>query len=368
MEIFVELERKEFIKALTLGSSFSGKNRVLPALDYVRLDYDPSYFMEISSNDGEMSVRTAFRNVKCDVNFDIFLDPKLLLSSLKSLKDDTVKLSIKEKTCDVIHANGNYSIPLGVVDEYPQIKIDEENTCIVVKSERLFDWINIAKNFVGSDELRAVMNGIYIYVNNGMCGVCASDGHKLYNDYEHYSEDTTKCDGILTPNAINTVLSMLNGTESATILFGERNMSFTAGDTSITCRKIEGRYPNFNAVIPQTHSIDVYVDKDTISESLNRVLCMANSSCLVKMRIDGLNVTLTAEDIDFSKKANDYFLATDSNKNITIGLKGIFFKLCLDAILSDNVKIEMTDHSRAIVLIDSKEPNKRILLMPMQII
>jgi hypothetical protein len=74
---------------------------------------------------------------------------------------------------------------------------------------------------------------------------------------------------------------------------------------------------------------------------------MANSSCLVKMRIDGLNVTLTAEDIDFSKKANDYFLATDSNKNITIGLKGIFFKLCLDAILSDNVKIEMNKFKTA---------------------
>lgn len=361
----IKVNRKDFIQALSLGSSFSGKNKALTALDYVKFNVKDCD-IKLSSNDGEIAINTIYRSAETEYEGEFFSDPKLILSALKTLKDEIVVLSlVDEKTLEIKHNNGKFSIPLGNVDEYPTPKMDEDVVKAEISSEVLFKWIKEARMFVANDELRPVMNGILIYYKNGEFGVCASDGHKLYTDNTKCTFEFGDVDAVLSDKAISALLDTINGTQTTKIFFGDRNVAFKAGDTSIMCRKIEGRYPNFKSVIPSSHTIECDCNKEEMQESLTRVLTMANATSLVKMQLDGMECKLIAEDFDFSRKGEDSFFVSSLNEKITIGFKGIFMKICLDSIDSDNVILEMTDSSRAIVMRDSKNENKTLLLMPM---
>ena len=214
------------------------------------------------------------------------------------------------------------------------------------------------------------MNGVYLYVRDNQIGVCASDGHKLYADSKPYNSDAM-VDAILSSKAISTLLDTINNTENTTIFFGERNVAFKAGNTSIMCRKIDGRYPNFKSVIPQAHNFSVECNKEDFVESISRCLIMANQSSLIRMTISSENsMELVAEDIDFSRKGQEFVDVENNtlkNGHLEIGFKGTFANVCMSAISSDKVRLELTDASRPIVMKDLDNETKTLILMPMML-
>lgn len=365
----VIVNRKEFIQALSLGSSFSGKNKALMALDYTRLVFKENK-CKITSNDGEMAITTTYMTSDYMLGEDtVYIEAKTMLNALKSIKEEEVAIDFDEKYCVIKHKRGVFNIPYGEVDAYPIPQMDKDSTILSVDSEALFNWMKEARQFVADDQLRPVMNGVYLFVRDNTIGVCASDGHRLYADSKHYDSDAN-VDVILSAKAISTLLDTINNTEHTTIYFGERNVAFKAGDTSIMCRKIDGRYPNFKSVIPQSYNFSVECNRDEFVESISRCLIMANQSSLIRMTIRGNenSMELVAEDIDFSRKGQEFVdVANNTLKNghLEIGFKGTFANVCMSAISSDNVRFELTDATRAIVMKDLDNEEKTLLLMPM---
>lgn len=363
----ITVNRKDFLQSLQLGSSFSGKNKSLYALDFTRLVFKGTT-CRITSNDGEMAITTS-HHIESTNNEDVeyYVDAKTLINALRSIKEEYVTLDFDEKYCIIEHKRGKFEVPYGDVDVYPVPSMDKEPTTVVVSSEKLFNWLKEARQFVANDELRPVMCGVYIYIKDNSIGVCASDGSRLYTDCDDFESDR-EVDAILSAKAITTILDMINDTDETMIYFGERNVAFRAGDTSVMCRKIDGRFPNFNSVIPKAYKFNVSCNKEEFTESLSRCLIMANNNSLIKMTLENCLMKLVAEDLDFSKKGEDFVDITHhtmTDSQFEIGFKGTFAKTCLEAISSENVTLELTEASRAIVMKDSDNVNKVILLMPM---
>ena len=366
----VIVNRKEFIQALSLGSSLSGRNKALMALDYTRLVFKENK-CKITSNDGEMAITTTYTTSDYMMGEDtVYIEAKTMLNALKSIKEEEVAIDFDEKSCVIKHNRGVFNIPYGYVDAYPIPQMDKDSTILSVESETLFNWMKDARRFVAYDQLRPVMNGVYLFVRDNTIGVCASDGHRLYSDSKPYDSDAN-VDAILSSKAISTLLDTINNTESTTIYFGERNVAFKAGDTSIMCRKIDGRYPNFKSVIPQSHNFSIECNKEDFVESISRCLIMANQSSLIRMTISTENqMELVTEDIDFSRKGQEFIDVENNtlkNGKLEIGFKGTFANVCMSAISSDKVRLELTDASRAIVMKDLDNEDKTLLLMPMAI-
>lgn len=366
----VIVNRKEFIQALSLGSSFSGKNKALMALDYTRLVFKDNK-CKITSNDGEMAITTTYLMQDFMLGDDtMYVEAKTMLNALKSIKEEEVTIDFSEQSCVIKHKRGVFDIPYGDVDSYPIPQMDKDSTILSVDSETLFNWLKEARLFVADDQLRPVMNGVYLFIRDNQIGVCASDGHRLYADSKNYDSDSN-VDAILSSKAISTLLDTINNTENTTIYFGERNVAFKAGDTSIMCRKIDGRYPNFKSVIPQTHNFSVECNKEDFVESISRCLIMANQSSLIRMTINhnSNSMELVAEDIDFSRKGQEFVDVENntltSGAHLEMGFKGTFANVCMGAISSDKVRLELMDASRPIVMKDLDNECKTILLMPM---
>ena len=156
-----------------------------------------------------------------------------------------------------------------------------------------------------------------------------------------------------------------------TIAFDERNAVFELGNYHMICRLIEGRYPNYNSVIPKDNPFKVTVDRASLIGALRRVAIFSSqASSLVKLNIKPGSINISAQDIDFSTSAEESLPCQYSDSEMSIGFKSTFLIDILSNISSAEVILELADPSRAglIVPVEQEEGEKLLtLLMPMML-
>jgi len=159
--------------------------------------------------------------------------------------------------------------------------------------------------------------------------------------------------------------------EEVTISFDDRNALIEMASTALQCRLIEGRYPNYNSVIPQNNPNELRVDRQGLLSALRRVQPFANdSSNLIRFRVENTTLQLDAEDYDFSKTATERMACEYNGQPMSIGFKGSSFIEILSSFDSPEAIIRLADPSRAGVVMPSEQPENQeilMLMMPMLI-
>ena len=191
-----------------------------------------------------------------------------------------------------------YPLPTSISDEAQVVAID---------AQVLLQGISKSIFATAEDELRPVMNGIYFDISTESVTFVASDGHKLVRDRYYSSKGEQASSFIMPKKPAKTLKDILAREEGeAVIKFDNNNAQIIVDNYTLNCRLIEGRYPNYNSVIPQDNPFKVRIDRQALIGALRRVLVFANTSTnLIKLRIGTNNVTVSAQDIDFAKKAEE---------------------------------------------------------------
>jgi DNA polymerase-3 subunit beta len=153
------------------------------------------------------------------------------------------------------------------------------------------------------------------------------------------------------------------------VTFGAKNARFEFGNTIIVCRQIEGRFPNYNAVIPQANQNIVTVDRQTLINACKRVAVFANTgTSLLKLSLSENQIRISAQDIDFSTSAEETIACSYAGTPMSIGFKAPFLIEILSSIACDEVLLELADPARAglIMPLENEEgQDVLMLLMPM---
>jgi len=364
----ISINRKQFLDALTIGASMAGKAKTVPILECVKCRVKDNDITFVST-DVECWVlkRSTVISSECDGEF--CLNPSDITKALKSIKDDIVDIIVHDSNTIVRHENGTIEFPSYDYKAFPtSIKGDNAQT-MTIKSELLYNWINKARAFAANDDLRPVMNGMYLYIKDGKIGVCATDAHKLYTDFTDFDgDDTIDMSAILSSRAFAPLMNIINGTTTVSMSVDNRNIIFSTNDAKISCRIVEGNYPNFKMILPSSSKITVGAMTSDLIGAINRVSMFTNiTTSLVKLRTDNDVLIVSGQDINFNKKAEDSCDITLDGDNIEIGVKGDYMATCLNVVSSDAVCLEMNDSTKPIVLKDSANPNTTILIMPMLI-
>lgn len=363
MEIL--LNKRDFIKAAQIGGSFSGKSKLLPILDCVKIIVNGSK-MYISSCDNENSISTSidiegnFENKSFCINYKDAIDYiKLIPTEMFSFIADFEKNELK-----IEHFNGSFNMPIESADEFPATNIEKETKDISIAGDVLFDWIGKGINFTSSDDLRPVMTGIYIYVKDGKMGFCSTDGHILINESTDYYDKEMETSFIINRSTNKSVMMSICG--DTKIKVGTKNVLFQCGNTFISSRIIEGKYPNFESVIPQSNAIRTEVNRKKLIDAINRSNISSSSNGLIIMDIESNSIKVMSENIDYSKKSSEK-IECNSNESIRIGVNYKAISNVLNSFSSDDIYLEMNDPTRAILVKSEKEESIVTLAMPMMI-
>lgn len=366
----LEIQRKEFIDVLAGGSQFAGRNKTMAVLNNVKITVKGNQ-ISVSSFDLENAIVKRGQVISSEEDICFLVDAKDLLITISSLKDENIALyaNVVGGILEIVHTKGKMTLPISSGNTFPTPQKEENMNNITLPSETLYNWLKIAVNFVATDNIRPTMTGVYLLKEGGKIWCAATDAHQLFSDYiECESGDDKVVDTILSPSAVKAIMNMINETTDVTLSIGTKNTIVRTKDSTLSTRKIEGRYPNFRGIIPKESSIKLNVNKDDITDSVKRAIITANiGTSLLKMKVDGVSLKLESEDLDFAKKTDETIFCNSANGEITIGVKGTLFSNILNLINNDTLNIEMNNNASAIVIKAENKPNMTMLVMPMLI-
>lgn len=360
-------------KLAALSKVINSKN-ALPILgDFV---FDISgRTLQLTASDSENTMQTTVELNDADGEGRFAIGNHDLLEAVKGFSEQpiTFDVDMTQNMAKISYQNGLFSLPVENADEFPAAQqVSNDANTIVISNQLLLDNINRSLFATAQDELRPVMNGIYFDLTPDCLAVVASDGHKLVRNKIFTIKSDLPAAFIL-PKKPATLLKNLLGKDGGdvTIRFDERNAEVSYGEGTILCRLIEGRYPNYNSVIPQNNPNELRVDRNGLLAALRRVQPFANdSSNLIRFHVEGATLQLDAEDYDFSKTATERMGCEYSGQPMSIGFKGSSFIEILGNFACPEVIIQLADPSRAGLVLPSEQPENQdvlMLMMPMLI-
>jgi DNA polymerase-3 subunit beta len=298
---------------------------------------------------------------------------KILLEPLKKLPEQPLTFDINDDNLEIFiyFENGKYNFIGQKGDSYPQQKpLNDMSFTFSIESQILLGGVNRAIFATGEDELRPIMNGIFFDKQPDSLTFVASNGHKLVRLRNNGVKSDETASFILPKKPANLLKSVLaRNSEPVKIQFDENNAYFATNNFEMVCRLIEGRYPNYNSVIPLNNPNKLTIDRLLFLSALERVAVFSNpASTLVKLQLSNDLIVISAQDIDFSTSAEEKINCHYSGMNMDIGFRANFLIEMLSNISASEVRLALTDPSRAGVIVPvENEENEEILmlLMPM---
>ena len=358
----------------TTGKVISNKN-TLPILDYFLMELNGTT-LKVTTSDLETTLIGSIEVDSVESEGTIAAPGKLMLDSLKEFPELPLTIDVNDKNWEIRieWKSGSLSIPGASAVSYPAVpQLSAEKKELTLDVDTLVNGINKTIFATADDELRPVMNGIYINLQPSSLTFVGTDAHKLVK-YESETENDITASFILPKKPANLLKTVLLKEEedAITVSFDSKNAMFRLKSHTLVCRLIEGNYPNYNAVIPSNNPNKVLVDRIELVNGIKRVaVCSNPTTNLIRMDIADNRINLTAQDIDFSVSANETISCSYDGQPIEIGFKSTFLVEILSNMETPTVVIELADSTRAGVfkpVYDDKQTfSSLMLLMPMMI-
>jgi len=359
-------------KLSTLSKVINSKNS-LSILD--------SFLFEITDNQLTLTASDNANMMKCNIELNecdgdgAFCIPnRIIQTAVKELAEQplTFEVNTNDNSIQMIYQNGSYRIVGQNADDYPrQTPLEGSYTQATLTASAMAQNIQRTLFATANNELHMTMNGIYFDLKEESMNIVASDGYKMVRNMLFTCKTELPASFIL-PKKPATLLRSVLGTDdenNVTIKFTSNNAEITFPDGFLSCRLIEGRFPNYASVIPTDNPNIMTIDRKSLMSALRHVLPFASESTeLVKLRLTLNNLELNAEDIDFSTAAHEDVVCEYNGVPMSIGFKGPALYEILNNLTSDDVTIELGDPSRAGVIRPSQQPEGEdvlMLIMPM---
>lgn len=329
--------------------------------------------LSLTAADSANVVTTTMEVDECDTNGAFCINNKIILSAVKELSDQPLVFNVNtsDYSIDMSYQNGSYRIIGQSAIEYPRMQqLTGDRTTITIPCETLLNNITRTIFATAQDELRMVMNGIYFDLCEDNLSIVASDGHKLVRNRIYTCHSDVPASFILPKKPATLLRSILSANgDDVTINFNSGNAEVIFADGILSCRLIEGRYPNYNSVIPQNNPNRVTIDRKSLISAMRRVLPFASENTqLLKLRFDYNNLEMNASDIDFATSARENIACEYGGMPMSIGFKGsALYEIC-NNLSSDDIVIELADPSRAGIISPAEQPENEdilMLIMPM---
>jgi len=329
--------------------------------------------LNLTASDSEVMMKTSLDLNENDGNGRFCVGNHDLLEAVKGISEQPITFDVDQNAniAKISYQNGMFSLPVENADEFPQAQqVGEGATTISIATGVLAENINRSLFATAQDELRPVMNGIYFDLTPDCLAIVASDGHKLVRNKVLTIKSDQPASFIL-PKKPATLLKGVLGKQGGDVVirFDDRNAEVNFEEGVILCRLIEGRFPNYNSVIPQNNPNQLTVDRQGLLAALRRVQPFSNdSSNLIRFHVESGVLQLDAEDYDFSKTATERMSCDYNGMPMSIGFKGSSFIEILSNFECDQVCIQLADPSRAGLVVPSEQPENQdvlMLMMPM---
>lgn len=358
------------LKNVNLISGVINSNNTLPILDNFLFELSENKLV-ITGSDLETTISTVV-DIESTDTAKIAVPSKILTDTLKTFPNQPLTFIQKEDNLlEIVSEQGNYQIAMESAEEYPETPDVQDANSTTIQAGILSEAISKTLFATGNDELRPVMTGVFFQANQESFRFVATDAHRLVKYTRNDINTSEAAEYIMPKKPLNLLKNVLAGSnEDVTIEYNQTNTRFSFQNIVLTCRLIDGKYPNYEAVIPRENPNVLTINRNLFLTSLRRVAIFSNKTTnQVRLKLAGSSLTIHAEDVDFASKAEERLPCDYNGVDMQIGFNSKFLIEVLNNLQSDDITLEMSEPSRAGIIkpIDGLEEGEEILMLVMPV-
>jgi DNA polymerase-3 subunit beta len=354
----------ELLHALQKAAGAIGSNPVLPVLEDFLFELDESK-LSITASNLEVSISTQLEVISEDKGA-IAIPAKILLDTLKALPEQPVSIvvDLDNQSVEITSSYGKYHLSGDNPEDFPNLPEEENTDYVHISGEIIEAAISKTLFATSNDELRLAMNGVYTKIDFNDITFVATDAHKLVKySFKEVNSDVDAA-FILPKKAMGLLKTVIGGDETVKLSFNSKNAFFRFDNTTLICRLIDAKYPDYNAVIPVNNPNIVTIVRKDFLNSMKRISIYANKTTnQVSLNISNDSLTISAQDLDFSNDATEQMACQYSGDSMTIGFNAKFLVEMLSVLDSKEVILELSTPNKAGILLPSESRENEELLM-----
>ncbi len=366
----------ELLSHLAALSRVISSKSTMPILDNFLFQISESA-LTITASDLESTLITSLKLDNIEGEGSVAVPAKLFIDTLKEFPEQplTFQIDAESYSVEIFSDNGKYSITGQNAEDFPEMpKLNEEAVSTInVNHMVLRKGIEKTLFATADDELRPVMNGIFIELSPNFMSFVASDAHKLVRYRRSDAKAEFDSSFILPKKPAGLLKNLLPKEEfDVKVEFDDKNAHFTLSNYKLICRLVEGNYPSYNSVIPTKNPNVMIIDRLNLFNTVKRVSVFSNqASNLIKLNLNDNQLIVSAQDIDFSISAVERLNCEYEGDEMEIGFKSTFLQEILTNISTSDVRVELSDPTRAGLFLPAENADESedmlMLLMPMMI-
>ena len=353
----------------TLSGVLNTSN-TLPILDHVLFELAPQQ-LKITATDLETTISAKIK-VESTSEGKLAVPARLLLDTVKTFPEQPLTFSQADNnTLEISSEQGKYALAYANADEYPQAADVVDASSLTIQGDTLATAINNTIFASGNDDLRPVMSGVFFQLSSSGMTFVATDAHKLvkYERTDVVAPETAEF--IMPKKPLNLLKSVLVGSEEdVTINYNSSNVQFSFDGNLVICRLIDGKYPNFEAVIPKENPNVMSINRVQLLNTVKRVSIFSNKTThQIRLRIAGAELHISAEDIDYSNKAEERLTCSFQGDDMQIGFNARFLTEMLSNLSSDEIQLELSLPNRAGIItpVDGLDEGEQVTMLVMPV-
>lgn len=356
----------------TAGGVISG-NSTLPILGDFLFEIKDGV-LTVTGSDLETTI-TASMPVNANENGRVAIGAKVLTDALKTFPDQPLTFSIQDDqfSVSVTSETGRFKVSGHDPSEFPRLPEISASAEISIDSSVLSTAIHKTIFATGNDDLRPVMSGVLLEIGGDRTNFVATDAHKLVR-FSRYDITSDKVQSIVIPKKPLNILKniLLSFDTPVSVKFNNQNIVFAFENIMVTSRLIDGKYPNYEAVIPKDNPNALTVDRANFLNTLRRVsLFSSKTTYLIRLRIAGSELNISAEDLDFSNEAAETIPCSYSGADMEIGFNSKFLMEMLANMDSDTITLNLSQPNKAGTLVPAEKVDEQedvmMLVMPVML-
>lgn len=366
----------ELQKALNTVSGVISSSQSRPILENYLFELEENN-LKITASDGETTLVTTLE-VKSDDTGKFAVPAKIFQDFVKTYNEQPLTLSVKEakdgngSLLEILDEKDNFAVALDNADDYPELPEFDASQSVKISGGILSEALTNTLFATSNDSLRPVMTGVLFQFKEDETNFVSTDSHRLVVYKRTDLINAEPIEFIMPKKPLAIFKNILaNSGEDVTIEFNENMAKFTFGNNTWICRLIDGKYPNYTAVIPKENPNILTINRNLLLSSIRRASIMSNKSTnQVRFKLSGNILHLHAEDTEYANKADMQIPCDYNGEDINIGFSSKFLTEMLSVLSSDDITMKMSQPNRPGIIepVDGLEDEEKILMLSMPVI
>jgi len=363
------ITKEEVVKSLNQTLGVVEKRQTLPILSNVLFEVDESS-LKLTATDleSEISTTSTVSNFKSGGKTTA---PARKLSDLCRLMPDLVEIHffLDGDNLKIETESGKYNLSTLPSEDFPVFEIEDTQSQINISSQNLKNLITKTSFAMGNQDWRHYLNGLYMMIDDKVITTVATDAHRLAMATSSLNEASSEStSGIVPRKSINEIGKLVGDeSENVVIQLGQTSIAANVSGTTFVSKLIEGKFPDYEQVIPSGESSLLVVDRKNFSESLGRV------SVLSSEKYKGVRIITKENSLNISannpeKEQGEENLPCEyQGEEIDIAFNVNYLQEILSTIDSETIEINFFGSEKSCLITDPNSENLKYVVMPLLI-